>query len=159
MSSITLDLWRWVALALADADERMHFHYVHVTSDSIAASDGNRLHWLPNSYGMAEGAYDRLGRIMPGIDNAPRLGRAIPPLGEETLLSVRLDRKRRWKTRYMGDVIDYVMVGPSAFQERFMRDAFDQDDEATGLLANNNRALRLDFPDGRIAVVMSILVD
>ena len=49
--------FQWVATAIATRDIRENLTYVHVTAEHIEATDGHRLHRMPNADGLRPGYY------------------------------------------------------------------------------------------------------
>ena len=74
------DNFAWVALATSKDDVRDYLNYVYVTEDHITATDGHRMHRVPNLDGMEPGFYHPNGEKAGDSDwqKFPDVERVIP---------------------------------------------------------------------------------
>lgn len=56
----------WVAQAMAKDNMRYFLEYVFVNKEHIVASDGHRLHCIPNTEGLKPGYYDKKKKYVTG---------------------------------------------------------------------------------------------
>lgn len=60
----------WVAKAMSKKDARYYLNFVHVTPEKIQATDGHRLHIVPNVDGLEPGFYGAEGVRLHGPEYA-----------------------------------------------------------------------------------------
>jgi hypothetical protein len=69
----------WVALASRPDDIREPLRYVHCDGSRIMATDGHRLHIVPNDEGLAKGFYDRNKQRVEDVSfRFPDIDRVLP---------------------------------------------------------------------------------
>lgn len=83
--------WGWVALAMGKHDVRDYLNYIHVDEKYITATDGHRVHRIPNSNGLESGFYYANGDKVHDSDwnNYPEVNRIIPYHKRITTISLK----------------------------------------------------------------------
>ena len=78
----------WVALAMGKKDVREYLNYVYVTESHITATDGHRMHRVPNNTALSVGFYNKGGDLVHGEDFAkfPDVARIIPSVMDRAIV-------------------------------------------------------------------------
>lgn len=159
------DLWEWVAKAAGTDDVRYYLNYVHVSEKWIEATDGHRLHRIPNAEGIEPGYYQPATRQKMEVDGKfPDTDRVIPGIAAmEAREDVQLDQFEQMtfpdnRPKYR----NYLKLGQSAMNQRYVEEALrfptpvGSQSKVTAYLPDNaSSSVRFDFGDtGAIAIVM-----
>ena len=139
---------RWVAKAKASNDIRGYLNYLYSDGRRLMATDGHRLHLAPTT--LSAGYYN--SELIPVDESAkyPDVVRVIPNKGKQCICdmgSLVMDRR--------GKVELYQLPDGGWINKRYWDQAVG-DQEAVVYVSASNGARRIDFDDGRVAVVMGV---
>lgn len=158
--------FQWVAKAVASSrDVREYLGYVYVDSNGFAnATDGHRLHRAPvDPETFSEGYYDTKGNSVRLDNTYPDVDRVIPVSGKPFHTSLS-DIKYQHSDFATGKMIaQFGDNGEVYVSKGYLMDALSckKDVESDGFEATQNDALaplKIDYGDGKLAVIMPIRV-
>lgn len=150
--------WQWVALAMGKKDIRFYLNYVHVDERRIVATDGHRLHTIPNTENLAPGFYLANGDRVedPSFAKYPDIDRAIPRGDSRTETRVTLTSLEvRQVSRGVYCYVIPLEQGSAGLDKRYLDAVVNGAKEATLLLGGSNDAVRIDY-GARTAVIMPV---
>lgn len=143
----------WVALAVSPVDVRDYLRYVHVTAELIEASDGHRVHRVPNTEGLEPGYYlPNRSRVFPSDWRRwPDTEALIPTKNAELL------QRSDIKILYQSAKLNTYQFGDRHYDAQLIDQALQ--DAPSFYAAATADKLKLIYPDReRLALVMPIVL-
>lgn len=143
---------QWVARAVAVNDVRAYLKYLYSDGKRLIASDGHRLHLCPTE--LPEGYYDT--NLQPldskNMGKYPDVDRVTPKDGETHTVTAE-----QLQVEEFGKPVTYVYRLPHGVMvnKKYWDDAASHL-ETTTYLVGESRAVRIDYEDGRLAVIMPL---
>ena len=166
--------FQWVASAAGRRDVRYYLNYVYCDGKRIIGTDGARLHIADNADGLAPGYYCPKTANKVDVDaQYPDVDRVIPKTNAGEQFTVSRDpldtqaidggKTPVWclrevktpSTDKFGIEMGFKMVGQWTRRE-YIEAALAGHDEALAVSADAMSAIRMDMPDGRMAIVMPV---
>ena len=150
--------FEWVAKAVNTKDVRPYLRYVYVTSAWVTATDGHRMHRAPNAEGLTPGWYlvsgERVTDDAP--DHYPDIERVIPRVDGTRALPVAFeDLERVERGEGLGPVVKLPGDDWVYLDELYLASALSYGPGAI-YARGASGTVRVDFEDGRQAVVMPV---
>ena len=154
--------FNWATKAVGAKDVREYLQYVHVEGDTVAATDGNRLHVYKNTDGLKDGFYFTHGDVQEAtVGKFPQISRVIEVHTQSVANFKEVIANRTFnvsKRDKQSEVIFTTEYGVVWLTEKYFNDAVSRKNvELTDVRHNgSNEAGRLDFhfEDGSIAIIM-----
>ncbi len=152
--------FKWVARAMGQNDVRYYLNYVHSEGSRVVATDGHRLHLMPGD--LPAGYYDKAETQCNVAANYPDIDRVIPPRHQAEEKYNLHEILHKLPVVEVGGVKvkthAYVLPDGSHVNKRYLDQAVAKDEPAILRLYEDGRPARIDFEDGRLAVIMPMRV-
>lgn len=144
-------LFDWVWLAVGRKDVRYYLNYAYSDGEFLYGTDGHRMHRAPTD--LAAGFYDAAGNQVEVDAKYPDISRVVTPAADDP---VPVD-VAAYPVEESGKHTGYRLPNGAFVQKSFLDDAvaFNGSPVVT-LPAHAETSTRLDYNDGRLAVIMPI---
>ena len=145
---------QWVAKAMAKADVRYYLNYLYSDGKRLLATDGHRLHAMPTDL---EAGFYNTDLVKVDVDaRYPDTNRVIPDVSCWAISRFVLAEAEAVDVQDWGLAVE---VAPNTWIRRqYMVDAMRGESEVNVYYRDKRTAVRIDYDDGGMAVLMPIRV-
>lgn len=159
------DKFAWLFQAVTTDPTREVLMYAYCDGDFVVATDGRRLHLMPNEEGLAKGYYNQRKELIPEQDHPytyPNYKQVIPNYsGSEVKIEMRhselvADSSERVRRK----IIHYKhIVDEFKINLQYLKEATTMDEKFTVLYDAMPAPFLLKLSGGRLAVIMPVRKD
>jgi len=144
--------FQWVHTAISTEATRYYLNYVYVADGEMVATDGHRLHLAKTE--LENGFYDKAGNKVEVDATFPDYHRVIPePAKPYSWVAAHCE------VREIGDNgLAYILTNGAGVNKKYWDIASQGADVVDFDMADEATPLRMDFENGRLAVVMPMRV-
>jgi hypothetical protein len=153
--------WLWQAVA-SPKDCRYHWAFVYCDGETLTATDGHRLHQLPNYLALEPGFYDKAKNKVQGTDwaNYPNVSRVIPRPEDrmnEIVVDVKSLEIKGVDTRFQAAMLPLPNDQKIGVNYKYLKQALAGDDLTTVQAGDSSESI-LYTSGKRLAVIMPMRV-